>query len=109
MLELNSAPRSKRLELKVLWFLWVFSVLNRRDHLLKEWDVSTCTCLRSLQGHKGPVFCVKAAPHRVVSCSADGFARIWDLVSLPEGKGQSKAIAFQGNVIKPTRVEENSL
>ncbi|XP_022782225.1 uncharacterized protein LOC111323186 [Stylophora pistillata] len=79
------------------------------DHLLKEWDVSTCTCLRSLQGHKGPVFCVKAAPHRVVSCSADGFARIWDLVSLPEGKGQSKAIAFQGNVITPTRVEENSL
>lgn len=36
-----------------------FLSLNFRDHLLKEWDISTCTCLRSLQGHRGPVFCVK--------------------------------------------------
>ncbi|XP_027041127.1 ribosome assembly protein 4-like isoform X3 [Pocillopora damicornis] len=79
------------------------------DNLLKEWDLSTCTCLRSLQGHKGPVFCVKAVPHRVVSCSADGFTRIWDLNSLPEGKGLSKAIAVQENVITPTKVVENSL
>ena len=36
-----------------------FLSLHSRDHLLKEWDISTCTCLRSLQGHRGPVFCVK--------------------------------------------------
>lgn len=115
------APTSERLQVKVLRFFsaFFFFVSYHRDNLLKEWDLSTCTCLRSLQGHKGPVFCVKvglgsficapfnehkllslyfryttitlqlcsqAVPHRVVSCSADGFTRIWDLDSLLEGK-----------------------
>ena len=55
------APTSERLQVKVLRFFsaFFFVVSYHRDNLLKEWDLSTCTCLRSLQGHKGPVFCVK--------------------------------------------------
>ena len=35
-------------------FLLFFS-----DNLVKEWDMGTCTCLRTLQGHKGPVLCLQ--------------------------------------------------
>lgn len=74
------------------------------DHLLKEWDVSTFTCLRSLQGHKGSVFCVKATPHRVVSCSADGHTRIWDL-DIPDAKHKMRKISLEENVITPKTVQ----
>jgi hypothetical protein len=30
-----------------------------RDALVKQWDIGTMTCLRTLQGHKGPVQSVK--------------------------------------------------
>ncbi|XP_068731678.1 uncharacterized protein [Montipora capricornis] len=77
------------------------------DHLLKEWDVGTCTCLRSLQGHKGPVFCVKAAPHRIVSCSADGHTRVWDL-DVPDAKRKTKKkITLEENVITPQTVQQS--
>jgi len=72
--------------------------------LLKEWDVSTFTCLRSLQGHKGSVFCVKATPHRVVSCSADGHTRIWDL-DIPDAKHKRRKISLEENVITPQTVQ----
>ena len=60
ILKMVCAPTSERLQVKVLRFFSAFFFVSyHRDNLLKEWDLSTCTCLRSLQGHKGPVFCVK--------------------------------------------------
>ena len=49
--------------------------------IIKEWDLSTCACLRALRGHTGPVHCIRASSKRVVSGSADGTTRIWDMAS----------------------------
>eukprot|EP00058_Branchiostoma_floridae_P011374 XP_002596862.1 hypothetical protein BRAFLDRAFT_99764 [Branchiostoma floridae] len=54
------------------------------DAVLKEWDLVTLTCLRSLHGHKGPIRQVKTLLHHVVSCSDDGFIRLWDLTKTLE-------------------------
>ncbi|XP_067681342.1 uncharacterized protein [Haliotis asinina] len=60
------------------------------DHCVKEWDLSTMTCVRVLQGHKGPVRDIKVSAERAVTCSDDGTIRIWDFV-LPKGLHKKSA------------------
>jgi len=59
------------------------------DEVIKEWDLMTCACLRSLRGHSDTVYCIRASSKRVVSGSGDGSARIWDMASKLQQVGRN--------------------
>ena len=48
------------------------------DSTVKEWDLMTMTCVRYLQGPRGPVRDLKVDDRHIISCGDDGNIRIWD-------------------------------
>ena len=54
----------------------------------------TLTCIRTLQGHKGPVNGVTATSKFIVSCSTDGHIRVWDR-EMPKTGGEEDSIKLQ--------------
>lgn len=63
-----------------------FAVSNSNENTLRLWDLATGTCLQTLRGHSGKVWCfdVHWKNMQAVTASADHTLRIWDLHS---GKG----------------------
>ncbi|XP_041469450.1 uncharacterized protein LOC121419173 isoform X3 [Lytechinus variegatus] len=57
-----------------------------------EWVLESMTCVRILQGHRGPVRDIQVSNARVVSCSEDKTARIWDLSPPPLKPGDENGI-----------------
>lgn len=52
--------------------------MESSDGLVKEWDLTTFTCLRQLRAHDGPVKAVLAFDSRIVSGGSDK-AIIWEM------------------------------
>ncbi|XP_011675203.2 uncharacterized protein LOC756678 isoform X2 [Strongylocentrotus purpuratus] len=83
-----------------MYKLVVFSVDYREtkifiasaDGSIGEWVLDSMTCVRILQGHRGPVRDVQVSHGRVVSCSEDKTARIWDLSPPPLKPGDESGI-----------------
>jgi WD40 repeat protein len=73
------------------WTIWSVDVLpdNRTaiaahgDATIKLWDLHSGTCIASLSGHEGYIWCVRAccdsSGRRALSAGDDGKVRIWDL------------------------------
>ena len=61
---------------------------------MKEWDLLTLTCVRTLQGHKGPVNNISVSSKFIVSCSTDGHVRVWDR-EMPKTGGEDDNIQLQ--------------
>ena len=75
------------------WPNWV-SIIFCRDMTIKEWDVNTLACIRTLQGHKGPVNDFKVSDRFFVSCCTDGHIRVWDR-EIPKTGGEDDSIRMQ--------------
>ena len=50
-----------------------------KDAMIKVWDRKTGFCLRTLDGHRGPVNAVQLRGNFLVSASGDGVAKLWNL------------------------------
>ena len=49
-----------------------------QDNSIKVWDIANGTCLSTLNGHTGTVWCVTELKNdNIVSCSADRFIKVW--------------------------------
>ncbi|ELT97361.1 hypothetical protein CAPTEDRAFT_218831 [Capitella teleta] len=59
------------------------------DHAIKEWDLSSMACVRSLLGHKMAVLDLKVTQRRIVSSSGDNQIRIWETQIPTSSQGDS--------------------
>lgn len=71
------------------------------DATIKCWDAQTGECLRTLEGHQGPVSSIVAFPSgdRVISASFDKTLRLWDV---EKGSSTMMTASFWGSIIKRT-------
>ncbi len=49
------------------------------DDTIKIWDISTRTCLHTLEGHTDTIRFLVEVEGKLVSCSDDGTVKIWDI------------------------------
>ena len=59
------------------------------DCLIKEWELSTFTCLRQFKAHSGPVTDMINLGNRLISCGADRII-VWEMGNLNEKKATKK-------------------
>jgi len=52
-------------------------------NMIKEWDLSTFTCLRAFKAHEGPVLDLVVAEDKIISCGYDAVI-IWNMNSLKD-------------------------
>ena len=55
------------------------------DRTIRQWDLNTYTCLKTIEGHTDAVLKVISAPDgKIISGSNDNTVKIWDLINLKE-------------------------
>lgn len=75
---------------------------GHQDGSVREWNLVTMTCVRTLVGHKGPVRDLQVARRRVVSVSEDGSCRIWEFHRpQTEGEETKQRQSGGGEILKP--------
>ena len=78
-------------------FLAVCALISAgSDKTLKQWDLESSRCIRTLKGHTSPIQCISAVDaHRVLSGDGSGSVLLWEIVTghqLASVKAHSKAV-----------------